>query len=288
MAAPQSFLLPDGKRLHLQHGPIDLIIGAEGPAPESREAAFQAARKRFASVLDELVGELTALRERTGTASLDGKIARRMTAATMPHTHRTFLTPMAAVAGAVADEILSSMVKTTPLTRAYVNNGGDIALHLSGNQSFRMAIRGIDGADLGRISLSHADTARGIATSGQGGRSLSMGIADSVTVLARDAASADAAATLIANAVDLPDHPAITRRPARDINPDSDLGERLVVVASGPLATNEINAALSTGKAVAERMHAEGLIEAASLHLRGQSCQINPSFQLIDKTVEYA
>ncbi|WP_204349766.1 hypothetical protein, partial [Klebsiella pneumoniae] len=80
----------------------------------------------------------------------------------------------------------------------------------------------------------YGDGIGGIATSGAQGRSFSLGIADSVTVLARDAASADAAATLIANAVDL-DHPAIRRRPARNLDPDSDLGDRLVTVGVGDL-----------------------------------------------------
>ena len=65
---------------------------------------------------------------------------------------------------------------------------------------------------------------RGIATSGWRGRSFSLGIADAVTVLADRAAAADAAATIIANAVDLPGHPAIVRVPACELAPDSDLG----------------------------------------------------------------
>jgi uncharacterized protein len=64
---------------------------------------------------------------------------------------------------------------------------------------------------------------RGIATSGWRGRSFSRGIADSVTVLAKTAAMADAAATVIANAVNVV-HPGIVRRPACDIRDDSDWG----------------------------------------------------------------
>ena len=77
---------------------------------------------------------------------------------------------------------------------------------------------------------------RGVATSGWRGRSFSLGIADAVTVFAGTAAVADAAATLIANAVDLPGHPAFARAPARRCDPQSDLGERLVTVDVGPLA----------------------------------------------------
>ena len=80
------------------------------------------------------------------------------------------------------------------------------------------------------------DPARGIATSGRHGRSFSLGIADAVTVLARTAAQADAAATIIANAVDLPGHPAILRCPAHDLQPDSDLGARLVTRDVGDLS----------------------------------------------------
>ena len=110
---------------------------------------------------------------------------------------------------------------------------------------------------------------RGIATSGRHGRSFSLGIADAVTVLARDAPSADAAATLIANAVNV-DDPAIVRRPARDLDPDSDLGDLPVVVDVGPLTPAQIAAALDAGVARAEAMRRAGLIEAALLTLAGE------------------
>jgi ApbE superfamily uncharacterized protein (UPF0280 family) len=110
---------------------------------------------------------------------------------------------------------------------------------------------------------------RGLATSGRGGRSFSLGIADAVTVLARDGASADAAATMIANRVDL-DHPAIERRPASSLRDDSDLGDIPVTVAVGPLSPAEIETALAAGAAEAERLRREGLIVAVALFLRGR------------------
>ena len=113
-------------------------------------------------------------------------------------------------------------------------------------------------------------TVRGIATSGFGGRSFSLGIADAVTILAKDAASADAVATLIANAVDLPDHPAIRRAPARDFDPQSDLGERLVTREVGALTDGEIAAALDAGVQEAERLRDGNHLFAAALNLRGQ------------------
>lgn len=269
---PVAALLPDGKRLHLQHGPIDLIVEAEGEAPEARRDAYRAAADRFETILPVLVEELPRLRTPCPAdgLGLEGPVARRMEAAVRPHASR-FVTPMAAVAGAVADTVLAAMIEAAPLTHAYVNNGGDIALHLAEGSQFSLMIAGLDGGDAGRIAIDAASPVRGIATSGRSGRSLSLGIADSVTALARTAAMADAAATLIANAVDLPGHPSIERTPARSIDPDSDLGDRLVTTGCGPLTPDEIAQALESGLAVANEMHAQGLIEAAALILQGDS-----------------
>ncbi|WP_102106816.1 hypothetical protein [Oceaniglobus roseus] len=247
-----------GDRLHLQHGPIDLILGADG----ARDAAFAAATARFDGLLEELMAENALLRAWDGPRP-EGPVARRMWQAVNRFPGQA--TPMAAVAGAVAEEVLAAMTAAAPLFRAWVNNGGDIALHLAQGQSFRIAMAG------GRIAVTAGDPVRGIATSGRGGRSLSMGIADSVTVLASTAALADAAATLIANAVDLPGHPAIRRAPADTVKDDSDLGSRPVVTGLGALSAAEVREALDRGAARAQKMQAEGHIAAAALFLRGQS-----------------
>jgi ApbE superfamily uncharacterized protein (UPF0280 family) len=184
-----------------------------------------------------------------------------------------FITPMAAVAGSVAEEILAAMVEAAELSRAYVNNGGDIALHLAPGQSFAVGL--IDRPDrpslFGRAEIRADDAVRGIATSGWRGRSFSLGIADAVTILAATASMADAAATWVANAVDLPGHPSIARRAASDLDPQSDLGDRLVTVAVWTLAPKEIDAALAAGCDTAERVRIDGSISAAALHLAGET-----------------
>lgn len=279
---------PNG-RLHLQHGPIDLVIGVDdGGAARKGEAerqarAFAAAIARFQTVLDELVSELPLLRApaEIGGPMPAGSVARRMVAAVRPFAADHFITPMAAVAGAVADEILAAMLGAfdngdLPL-RAYVNNGGDIAVHLGGDAEFHVRMAREDGAALGDFALHASSPTRGIATSGRGGRSLSMGIADSVTVLAANAAAADAAVTLVANAVDIPGHAAINRARAIDVVDDSDLGERLVVTGCGPLTDAEIDMALSCGLARAERFIALGLIDRAGLFLRNQGLLAMPA-----------
>ena len=195
-----------------------------------------------------------------------GPVADRMIRAAAAHAP-AFVTPMAAVAGAVADHVLAAMVAGRRLGRAYVNDGGDAALWLASGAEITAA----GGPDLSaRIAVRHDSPVRGIATSGWRGRSHSLGIADAVTALARTAAEADVAATLIANAVDLADHPAIRRRPARDLAPDSDLGARPVTVAVGPLTEAEVARALAAGRAVAGAMRRRGLIEGAALWLGGQ------------------
>lgn len=280
MPGPQAAFLPDGRRLHLQHGPIDLILDAEGPG---RAAAFEAAIRRFDTVLEELVAELPLLRAPVG-ARPRGAIAGRMQAATRPFAP-DFITPMAAVAGAVADAVLAAMREAGDLTRAYVNNGGDVALHLAPGESFTAALAG--GAPA-RAVIGAETPIRGIATSGRHGRSHSLGIADSVTVLARTAAQADAAATMIANTVDLPGSAKVTRVPARNLAPDSDLGDRLVTVDLAPLSAAEAALALSRGAAFAETCRARSLIIAAVLSLAGQSLAVGAAQTLQLKDLSHA
>lgn len=365
-------LLPDG-RLHLQHGPIDCICRAWGELGEVRAAYGQAARF-FAGVLDGLCVELPLLRSALPTQPPHGEIARAMHAACMPFADR-FITPMAAVAGAVADGVLAAMVAGRCLLKAFVNNGGDIAFHLPPGAFLRCglvtdlstravavptsgtadaashmadairfianlshdigrsphavtrlgpAIRDLHGArwrkagvagsslvmtqetDPARTSgdgdsvlaaslldgtfiLAADHPARGLATSGRackgrGGRSFSFGIADSVTVLARTAAGADAAATIIGNAVDLPGHRAIDRRPASEIDPASDLGSRLITYEIGPLTDDEIEEALDVGQVMVDILLRDRLIEGAVLAMRGRLRVCRASLALQEPT----
>ncbi|MDB5591745.1 UPF0280 family protein [Enterovirga sp.] len=274
MIAPAASLRADGRRLHLQHGPIDLIVAVTGD-PAAIRSAYGRATARFATVLEELCGELPDLRRPVdGTpCRLAGTVARRMHAAVRPHAAQGFITPMAAVAGAVAEEILLAMTAEAGLLQAAVNNGGDIALHLAPGEEIRIGL--VDQPDaprlIGTTTIRAVDGIRGVATSGWRGRSFSLGIADAVTILARTAAEADAAATVVANAVDLPGHPNILRRPASALQHDTDLGTRPVVRGVGPLAPGEIEHALCRGVAVARALIGRGLIAAAALHLQGRT-----------------
>jgi len=261
-AGPQVAMLDDGRRLHLHHGPIDLVIEVWG---DQRDACYRRAVDRFATILPSLAAELVELRAAISSKNrLLDPVSQRMRAAVTPYAPQ-FVTPMAAVAGAVADEVLSAMIAGDSVPKAYVNNGGDIAFHLEDYRSFNAL------SPAGPILIRADDLARGIASSGWRGRSHSLGIADHVTVKARTAAQADVAATMIANAIDLPHHPAITRVPANTLSPDSDLGARCVTTDVGALTRQDIAKALEAGVAQALVYLQRGLINDATLQLQGQT-----------------
>ena len=288
----QRAALPGG-RWHFQQGPIDIVIAAEGEA-DAVAAAHADAWLHFQPLLATLVAELPLLRQPVAAAGanpLQAAVARRMWAACAPLRDAAdgFLTPMAAVAGAVAQELIAAYQRPG-ITRAWVNNGGDIALHLAPGQSARVGLV----ADLSRFdadalartaagnlrtdagfTVAHASPVRGVATSGWRGRSHSLGIADSVTVLAATAAQADAAATVIANAVNL-DDARIQRAPASSLRDDSDLGERLVTVGVPPLPPALVQQALQAGLQLAQRLQAQGLVHAALLACQGSLARLAP------------
>ena len=282
-------MLSDGRRLHLHDGPMDLIVEAFGKRGDIK-AAYDAAAFRFRSVLDELCSELPLLRTPAGpqTPIPIGTIPRRMAMAVAPYAERTFITPMAAVAGAVAEEVLEAMTFAARLSKAYINDGGDIALHLSDGNQFNIGL--IDRPDrpslFGTAVLHANDPIRGIATSGWRGRSFSLGIADAVTVLACTASAADAAATIIANAVDLPGNAKIHRLPARSLAPDSDLGDLLVTQSVAELSSKEIDFALDRGITVADQLREGGLIHSAALHLQGKTRIVPPGYELVSRRQE--
>ena len=267
-AAVAAFL-SDG-RLHLQHGPIDLIIEANGDAKDI-SIAYDAMAKRFETVLDELVPELATLRKEVSSAdNAKSSIARRMIVAALKFNDE-FVTPMAAVAGSVADEIVEIGWNVISLSKLYINNGGDIAFRISPGHELTVGVAKsvTSSALLGRLHFSANSNVRGVATSGFGGRSRTFGIADAVTVVSSCAADADVAATLIANHVSLGSHPQVSAVAANLIDESSDLGGRLVTTAVGVLTNYEIKSALDKGEHRANELFAKQLISGAFLALRG-------------------
>jgi ApbE superfamily uncharacterized protein (UPF0280 family) len=271
----------DKNRWHFNHGPIDIVAEAYGD-PYAVAAAHDAAWARFVHVLDELVRELPLLRlPASDNMRPRGVVARRMWSACAAFSPM-FITPMAAVAGSVAQELIA-FYDRPGIERAWINNGGDIALHLAPGQSARVGVyadlarfdwrdTGILTTD-GQFEIKAGQPVRGVATSGW--RGFSLGIADSVTVLAATAAQADAAATVIANAVDV-DDAAIRRRPASECKDDSDLGDIRVTVDVPSLALSQVKSALDTGAVCAKVLQKGGLVWAALLVCQGQWRLVEP------------
>jgi ApbE superfamily uncharacterized protein (UPF0280 family) len=282
LTGPAARWINRGRRLHLQHGPIDLIIEADG---EEKNLAYEAAVSRFSTVLQELMDEIDLLRMPVARLSKrpQGSVAQHMVdAAQLLHCDVT--TPMIAVAGGVADEVLTAMTAAATLQRACVNNGGDIAIFLHDGNRYKAGVVADPGNPLvgAGITICANDGVGGIATSGRHGRSLSGGIADAVTVLASSAVLADAAATFIANSVHTPS-PAIIRVPATEVDPESDLGSMPVTVEVHDLTTAEVGQALTNGAACAGALCARKIIHAAYLHLNG-CCKVVGAAQLTTAT----
>ena len=255
----------------------------------------------FPRLLPALVQELPALRRAVDDGvALQGLVARRMLHACRPFAAARFITSMAAVAGAVADHLITRFDRPG-IERACINNGGDIAVFLASRARYRVGIcshperagaiassgvslrevpsSGVssNGVPLsGAFTLDEHSPVRGIATSGWRGRSFSLGIADSVTVLAAEAATADAAATLIGNAVNCL-HPGIVRAPARLLKDDTDLGSRWVTVDVPRLPESAVGAALASGRAEAELWRDRGLIVAAVIALQDRMEVVMPA-----------
>ncbi len=301
MTAQRTLLSAD--RWHFQHGPMDIVLSAHGDA-EAVDQAFESAWIRFEDLLDDLVTELSLLKSpisRIGECPMEGVVARRMWRACAPY-RATFITPMAAVAGSVADELIAFFDRDG-IDKAWVNNGGDIALHFSRDSGsdrdarplsnvFRVGLYAdisrldvqqlSDGLNLdGTLEVSSDMPVRGIATSGWRGRSFSLGIADSVTVLATTAARADAAASMIANEVNVADD-RILRIPADEVKDGSDLGAIPVTVDVPQLPAHLVAQAIQAGTRRAEDLQRRGLIESAVLVCQGQIRIVDSRVALAD------
>ena len=128
------------------------------------------------------------------------------------------------------------------------------------------------------ITLQGDDSKYGIATSGWKGRSFSLGIADSVTTIAKSSAIADAAATIIANDINIPNHKNIKKQEANKIDEHSDL-KKLVTTSVGELSKIDIKKALKKGAITAKKL-IEKIILTALLNLKENYVYIGKKFKV--------
>jgi ApbE superfamily uncharacterized protein (UPF0280 family) len=253
-------------RLFLQHGPIDIVVEAIG---KDKYLAYEKVKTYFKTLLSDLVLELELLKKEVQyDRQFTNQIAQKMQQATQEF-HPDFITPMAAVAGSVADSVLEVLTSGFILEKAYVNNGGDVSFYLNKGQSMKSSLASMPDTF---TEIKYEDKSRGVATSGWRGRSFSLGIADSVTVLANNAAMADAAATMIANSVDLKDHHLIKKKYAQDLNDNSDLFGQMVTTEVGELSQKDIIKAINNGHNKAKKYLGKNLINSALIQLSDCFC----------------
>ena len=276
------FIKEEDNRLFLRHGPINIVLEAIGI---DKDLAYQNVKGYFETLLEQLVLDMELLKEEVVfNRKFNNKISQSMQDATERYSP-AFITPMAAVAGSIADNILRVLINNTNLEKAYVNNGGDVSFYLNKNQIMKTSLAAIPNMI---AEIKYKDKSRGIATSGWRGKSFSRGIADSVTVLADNAAMADAAATMIGNAVDIYNHPKIKKQPANEMYEDSDLKNLLITVEVGLLTKVEIKEALKNGYQTALQYINKDLINTALIQLSEYFCIVQKNstdLNIVNKSI---
>ena len=271
MPMSDSRIIPigDGTAILAENGPMHMVIQCRHGDKAMPETAMAAGEQAF-GYLARVAACRQALKQPACSikAPPEDEIAR-----TMVESARRIgdpdLTPMAAVAGTLAD-FVADWLAGEGMTWVIVNNGGDIAIRLADGESARVGIR----PDINSQTISHVLTlddrkpAWGVNTSGLGGRSLTRGIASGVTVIADSSSIADSAATAIANACFVKDA-RIVRVPAKSLDLDTDIPDVDVTVDVGPLDRPTIDVALANGMVRAEQLVDTGAIEGAFVACRG-------------------
>ncbi len=261
-------ILGDGSVL-LECGPMRLIMHGVSNGQKRPDVCAKAANQ-IIRYLDEVAGNWSELKKPHRTC--------RQNLAGLPHIMLEAvskigdedLTPMAAVAGTIADAAADLLFKEN-LTKVLINNGGDVAVRLAQGESVTIGLR----PEITSPEITHSITFTaeagigGICTSGFGGRSFTRGCASAATVFAASAAIADAAATAIANSVNV-ESQAINRAPAETLDPASDLVGILVTTSVGELTDSEINSSLDNGLTKAEALIQQFDVLGVFLALKGR------------------
>jgi ApbE superfamily uncharacterized protein (UPF0280 family) len=267
MSYEQSIALLDEETILAECGPMRLAIRAwQNSAPQialcrqAAEASFAylEAVAKHRAVLSDFAGNIKALPQNA--------LAQRMIESV-----RTIgdidLTPMAAVAGTIADAV-ADWLFDRGLTKVVVDNGGDIAIRLAAGETATVGIRPqINCSDISHIAyLDDRSFSWGVTTSGRGGRSFTRGVASAVTVIAEDASIADAGATAIANACFVEDS-SIVQIPAEQMDPATDLKGVNVTLEVGSLSSGKKNQAVQAALSKADSLCRQNLIFGALIAL---------------------
>ena len=266
-------LIEDDK-LFIENGPTNII--AEAFSSEKKEI-YNLICEYSSKFLKDLSLEIEKLKKPTSQKNkFVSDIANTMFEATklfLPN----FVTPMASVAGSISELLLLKVLEKFKVNKIYINNGGDISLYISKNEKFNFSI---SGKTVCVIEYSDIAGFGGIATSGWKGRSFSMGIADSVTVIAEKASVADAAATIIGNYIDLKNSNKVKKTAANNLYEETDLNDKLITVSVENLTENEIRQAMSKGRNISEHYISKNLIKSVIINLQDNILILGHKFNI--------
>ena len=260
--------LEDGS-VFIDYGPASMVVTArrEGePLPELAAAVFPVVRDALA----EIARELPTLRQYPKDADFSALTGLPLVMAeAVLATGEPTLTPMAAVAGTVAD-IAADWIFARGADFVAVNNGGDVAFRLGPGQQLRMGILpDLGGGITEVVTIRAGDGVGGVCTSGMGGRSLTRGIARAVTVFSRRCALADACATHVANCSYI-DSPRVHTMPAAMVDPGSDIADLTVVTGTDVLAEEEVLRGLEQVRREGERQLSRGNLICLAADVQGK------------------
>lgn len=263
--------------LEVDYGPVSMRIRAVRDGRLHTVGAIAAGRRaeqaleelsRFRSVASQPVSSLASAKDVP-------RVLRLMMEAVYQCEDST-LTPMAAVAGSMAQVALAAAVEAGAGT-VIVENGGDIAVAVGEGDMVRIGVAKslADRHITHVIAVTAAAGIGGVCTSGMGGRSLTQGIAESATVAAETAGLADACATIVANAVYAED-PAIERCRAAELDPDTDIPALFVTCHVGPLSDATLDGALIAGAMKVHNLLEKGAIKGAIIGVNGRKKAVIP------------
>ncbi|MCF8031509.1 MAG: hypothetical protein K9K66_02065 [Desulfarculaceae bacterium] len=255
-------------------GPMTLSISVWADGRPRPVMAAQAARAalRCLAVLADFQGYMRRrVRQLPAGRPLPSVVARAAEACRAVDKN---LTPLAAVAGAVADQVADAAL-ALGADKVVVNNGGDVAIRLAPGQSLGVGLRPGAAQDeepaplLGRLHLEASDGVGGVASSGWHGRSLSSGVADLATAWSSSAALADAAATALGNAAQASG--AANTVPARKLDPASGLGSQAITDSVNRLGPAQRATALNSARLSARALHDRQLISGCVVMVQGDT-----------------
>lgn len=258
-------LLKEGLAL-VDSGPLYATIMVSKRGHPLSEIAIEGGRYAL-KILEQLAAFLPIIKKRASILKPGGgypEVVNEMISATQAINDPDF-TPLAAVAGATSDMVADYLLKTDA-TKIVVNNSGDISIRLREEEKTEVGLC-LDVASKQIDYLLPVENDCGICTSGIGGRSFTLGIANAIVVLADRASVADATATYLGNKTTV-DSSNVKREWAERIYPDTDIPGKKVTVSVGSLSTAEIQQALENGQREALRLIDNGTIHGAVLSVK--------------------